>query len=290
MSGIEATSLLGQTLATPIFPVEARARLEAQYAEAKTAYEHDPDDADAVILIGQRTVALGRFQDAIAIFSEGIAKHPDDARLYRHRGHRFISTRQYDRAIPDLTEAARLVAGQQPVPEIPAGSPPGANATYTLQFNIWYHLGLAQYLLHQFAEADPAYRACAAFSRNDETLVAVTHWHYMTLRRAGQPDDAVALLGPIHKDLAITENGPYHRLTLLYKGDLTPEAVLDTTGDTKDKALMDATASYGVGNWYRYNGKTTEAESLFRRIVDDTPPGMAQFAFGYLAAESDLQK
>ncbi|MDQ6603188.1 MAG: hypothetical protein M3Z19_10725, partial [Chloroflexota bacterium] len=104
---IEATSLLGEPLYRPTFPDDVRERLEAQLAEARVAYEAAPDDLDALMLLGQRTAYSGRFQDAIAVYTEGIARHPDDARLYRHRGHRLISLRRFDEAIADLTEAAR---------------------------------------------------------------------------------------------------------------------------------------------------------------------------------------
>lgn len=293
---VEATSLLGEPLHHPTFPDGVRERLEAQVAEARAAYAAAPDDVDALLLLGQRTASIGRFRDAIAIYAEGTAKYPDEARLYRHRGHRLISLRRFDEAIADLAEAARLVAGRAPEPELPAGSPPGAPYTYTLQFSVWYHLGLANYLRGSFDRARPAYEACAAFAPTAETLVAVTHWRYMTLRRLGITDEAAAILVPITPDLPVVENRPYHRLTLLYSGVLTPEQTMAPDPRDKDKgmgdnrALMDATVGYGVGNWYRYNGRQAEADTLFRRIHDTTPPGISRFAFGYIAAEAELSR
>src|SRR5690606_8383587 len=90
----EALSLLGQPLFAPAIDGDARRRMEAQLAEARAAYERQPNDADAIIWLGRRLAYLGYYRDAIEVFSEGIAKHPDDARFYRHRGHRFITTRQ----------------------------------------------------------------------------------------------------------------------------------------------------------------------------------------------------
>jgi hypothetical protein len=46
-----------------------------------------------------------------------------------------------------------------------------------------------------------------------------------------------------------------------------------------------ATFGYGVANWYLYNSEHDKALSLFKRILDG--PGWA--AFGYIAAETDLQ-
>src|SRR4029078_11810488 len=89
---------------------------------------------------------LARSRDAIETFSEGIEKHPDDARLYRHRGHRYITVREFPKAIEDLTKAAQLRSGK-PVQVEPDGQPNARNIpTSTLQSNIYYHLGLAHYL------------------------------------------------------------------------------------------------------------------------------------------------
>jgi tetratricopeptide (TPR) repeat protein len=293
---IEATSLLGQPLLRPVFPDDVRERLAGQLAQAEAGYAAAPESADAILLLGQRTGAIGRLRDAIEVFTEGIAKHPNDARMYRYRGHRLISTRQFDRAIADLTEAGRLVEGRAPEPETPIGAPAGTPATYTLQFSIWYHLGLADYLRGDFAAARAAYLTCTDFAPTDETMVAITHWHYMALRRLGATEDAAQILAPIHPNMNITENRPYYRLTLLYIGALTPEEALAPSLEDKDKgmgnnqALMDATVGYGVANWHRYNGRRAEADALCRHIIDSTPPSMAQFAFGYIAAEADLAR
>src|SRR5690606_7691904 len=72
----EALSLLGEELRAPELTDERRAELERQLAEARAAYERDPTDADAIIWLGRRTAYLGRYREAIAIFTEGIAKHP----------------------------------------------------------------------------------------------------------------------------------------------------------------------------------------------------------------------
>jgi Flp pilus assembly protein TadD len=97
---------------SPPLPVEVKADREAKLAEARAAVERSPEDADALIWLGRRTAYLGRYQEAIRIFSQGIEKHPDDARFYRHRGHRYITVRDLARAIADLETASRLIAGQ----------------------------------------------------------------------------------------------------------------------------------------------------------------------------------
>ena len=57
---------------------------------------------DALIWLGRRNAYLGNYKDAIGIYTEGIQKYPNDARFYRHRGHRLITLRCFDDAIADL--------------------------------------------------------------------------------------------------------------------------------------------------------------------------------------------
>ena len=101
----EATSLLGRKLASPPLSPESRARMEAQLATAMAAWDKNRDDVEALIWAGRRTAYLGRFRDAIAIYAEGIKRHPNDARLYRHRGHRYLTVREIDLAIADFEKA-----------------------------------------------------------------------------------------------------------------------------------------------------------------------------------------
>lgn len=277
----EAMSLLGQPLFAPEIEATARARMEAQLDEARRAYERAPQDADSIIWLGRRLAYLGYYRDAIETFSEGIRKHPDDPRMYRHRGHRYITTRQIDRAIADLERAAELVRDRPDEVE-PDGAPNEYNIpTSTLRTNIWYHLGLAYYLKHDFQRALPHWRRAVAESTNDDMLVASTDWLYMTLRRLGREHEAGAALEPIREDMRILENHAYHRRLLMYKGLVAPDSVLPP--GTQDPVQL-ATYGYGVANWHLYGGDRYRAETLFRQILR----GRNWAAFGYIAAEAEV--
>ncbi len=280
---IEATSLLGQPLSRPVLPDDTRRRYEEALAEARQRSSADPGDADALIWFGRRTAYLGRFRDAIAIYTRGIQAHPRDARFYRHRGHRYITIRDFDRAIADLERAASLTAGRPDEVE-PDGIPNARNIpTSTLQSNIWYHLGLAHYLKGDFARALTAYRSCMEVSKNPDMLVATSHWLYMTLRRLGRQAEAAQVLEPIRADLDVIENAAYHRLLLMYQGELPVDSLLSASASA---ALDDVTTAYGVGNWYLYTGSRARAEQIFERIV--ATGNWA--AFGAIAAEAELAR
>lgn len=282
LSSPEAVSLLGEPLVSPELPPEVRADREAKLAEARAVWERSPDDADAIIWLGRRTAYLGRYREAIDIFSQGIAKHPEDARLYRHRGHRFITLRDFDRAIADFETAARLVEGKPDEVE-PDGLPNARNIpTSTLHSNIWYHLGLAHYLKGDFEKALAAWRECLEVSTNPDMLVATTHWLYMTLRRLGREEEGLQVLTPITADLGVIENRAYHRLLLMYKGELAPGDLRRGAGGDLDPPTL----GYGLGNWHLYNGRKEEAVKIFREVL----AGSQWAAFGAIAAEADLKR
>ena len=170
----EATSLLGKPLVPAPIAAETRKTLEENLKKAEIEHGRKPDDPDATIWLGRRQAYLGRYREAIETYSQGIKKHPDDARLFRHRGHRYITVRELPRAIADFTKAAQLVAGKPDQVE-PDGQPNARNIpTSTLQSNIYYHLALARYLTRDFAGAADAYAQCMAVSKNPDMLVATT--------------------------------------------------------------------------------------------------------------------
>jgi tetratricopeptide (TPR) repeat protein len=280
----EATSLFGKPLVSIAPMGEQKARLEADLAKAQADYDRDPSSADAAIWLGRRIAYLGRYGDAIDVFSRGIARHPNEPRLYRHRGHRYITIRKFDLAIADLRRASQLVAGKPDEIE-PDGAPNKAGIPRsTLQSNIWYHLGLAQYLSGDFTGALASYREGMTVSRvNDDMLVATSDWLYMTLRRLKRDAEATQVLEPIREQMDVLENGAYHARLLMYKGLRSPESVLNL--NTADDVQL-ATQGYGVGNWYLLNGDRAKAKEIFDRVV----AGKAWAAFGFIAAEADLKR
>lgn len=268
----------------PKLSAEQRRDFQARLAQARADVDKD-QSADNSIWLGRRTAYLGRYKEAIAIYTDAISKYPKDARLYRHRGHRLITIRCFDDAIKDFEKAAKLVKGKPDEIE-PDGLPNARNVpTSTLQSNIWYHLGLAHYLKGDFGSARKAYREAEKVSKNPDMMVATTHWLYMTLRRLGREKEASASLTPITDNLEVIENADYYQLIKLYQGKLKPSDLLSDTNQTEN-SLSNATVGYGVGNWFFYNGRRTEAENTFRQIV----LGIQWASFGHIAAEVELTR
>ena len=277
----EATSLAGKPLFVPA-AIPNKQKLDADLAQAEKTLAANPKDAEAIIWVGRRLGYLWRFNDAIAMFTKGIELYPDNPKLYRHRGHRYITVRQFAKAQADFEKAAQLIKGKPDEIE-PDGAPnPSGKPRSTLQFNIWYHLGLAYYLQGNYAKAYDAYVECMKVSNNDDAVTATSDWMWMTLMRLQRKADAAKVLERITPKMDILENGSYHRRLLMYKGVEKPEALLDTA---KADDTTIATQGYGVGNFYYVTGNTAKAREVFEKVTS----GGGWNAFGYIAAEADLR-
>jgi tetratricopeptide (TPR) repeat protein len=284
----EAVSLLGKPLYAPPMDPDVLARRGRELAQAQFALRTDPLNEQYIIWFGRRLAYLGRYRQAIAVFTEGLILHPQSYRLLRHRGHRYITVRRLDDAIADLSLAAAMIEGVPDEVE-PDGLPNARNlARSTTHTNIYYHLGLASYLKGRFEPALDAYRKCLEFSTNDDMRCATSFWLYLTLRRLGLDEEAATVLAPISADMDIIENFAYHELLLLYKGELTVEEVRqgEHAPSPVGIAVDDATIGYGIGAWYLLNGRASEALDTFNAVVK----GEAWPAFGHIAAEAELAR
>jgi tetratricopeptide (TPR) repeat protein len=284
-AGVQAISLLGDTLRTLPLSAATRERYEAQLREAQAAYDRTPTNVDSIIWLARRIAYLGRIREAIDVFSRGVALYPNDPWLLRHRGHRYISVRELPRAIADLERAAKLVEGKPDQVE-PDGQPNAQNIPIgTLHSNIAYHLGLAHYLSGNYARALPAYQREFDNARNNDRRASVGYWLYLSLRRLGRDGEAARVLTGFDRNSAMVENVVYLRLLRLYKGELPVDSVL-AGSSTGEMSVTDATAAYGVGMWHQLAGRQAEADRVYRRLLAGGQWG----AFGYIAAEAELAK
>lgn len=282
----EGTSLLGEPLEPRLQPLDIAANLQARLKEARLTYDANPASADALIWWGRRTAYTGRYRDAIDIYTKGVAKHPKDARMYRHRGHRFLTLRRFEEAVADFEKAAQLIEGKPDEVE-PDGIPNEKNIPVSsLHSNIWYHLGLAHYLQGNWQEALAAYEEGQKISDNPDKLASNTYWHVLTLDRLGKKKKAKALLQQIPEDLELIENHTYLDLLLLFQGKKTLEKLTGSPGPQGDAALDDATLAYGIGAWHLREGREEDAVKVWKKILESP----RWDAFGYIAAEAEVAR
>ena len=239
-----------------------------------------------IINAGIARAAARRFNSAIEMFTRGIEKHPNEARLYRFRGHRYLSLRRFDDAVRDLERAVALDS---------------------TNYDIAYHLALAYYLTQRYTDAASViekcmtfadnpkwqaveearinpiwYRSCMSLKTDDDARAAMFDWRYRALRRAGKHADARRLARGVREGWSVEENAPYYRALLFYRGIRDETSTLDSLKAAGDLPFV--TGAYGVASWHLMEGDTARARALFEQIVatDQWP------AFGFIAAEVDL--
>ena len=227
---------------------------------AEHALAADPKNVDLIIQLGVAQSGARQFREAIETFTRGLTIAPANAMLYRWRGHRYLSVREFDRAMTDLTRGAAL------------------DSTI---YGIWYHLGIVRFVRGDFAGAVDAFKKAQPKAPDAGELAGSTDWLWMSLMRAGRVDEARAMLARRPDSLATTN--AYARRLKLYRGEIGPNDVF-TPADTADVQM--ATLSYGLGNWFLVRGDTAQAKQWFERSVQSGGwPG-----FGFIVSEAELRR
>lgn len=231
-------------------------------AHAESALAANPRDVDLLIALGVAQSGARQYREAIGTFTRGLRIAPDNALLYRWRGHRNLSVRDFTAAMRDLERGARLDS--------------------TL-YGIWYHLGVVRFVRGDFPGAADAFTRAQRIPPDANEWTGATDWLWMSLMRAGRRAEAAAALTRLPDTLHVTSAAAYARRIMLYKGLIGPTDVVQPA-DTE--GIQVATLSFGVGNWYLLRGDTAHAREYFGRAVatDGWP------AFGFIASEAELRR
>lgn len=256
---------------------------EGNMRSAEKKYKADSTNDEHIIWYGRRLAYLGKYKEAIAIYTKGINLHPVNARFYRHRAHRYITLRCYDNAIADLKKAVELIRDQ--IDEIEQDGIPNEKnfPTSTLHTNIYYHLGLAYYLKGDNRQALLAWEKCLDIANNDDMKVATLNWLNLTLRKMGRQKDADQHLKQVSAEMEIIENHEYYDILVMYKTN-DENKLLEKIGS--QETLSNATLGFALGSYYQVKANKDKAKELFEKVV----AGKQWSSFGFIAAEAELAK
>lgn len=277
-------SISGEKLTIPTDSTDIAVRKDSLLQLAIMDTQKFPDSLLTYIWQGRRLAYQYKYGDAIKVYTEAMEKFPDAPELYRHRGHRFITTRNFDLANQDFAKAAALVDGL-PIQIEPDGIPNKLNIPLSnLQFNIWYHWGVNNFILHDYAQAAEKFEKCLTFCNNADLTVATVDWLYMTYHRIGDVEKAQNVLDQVSNDMAMIENESYFKRIMMYKGIFQADDLLSLDKNKSLDEISLVTQGFGVANWYLIQQEEEKANRLLRKIVQSHQWA----AFGYIAAESEL--
>ncbi|MEX2157200.1 MAG: tetratricopeptide repeat protein [Gemmatimonadales bacterium] len=266
---VSAIALLPAPVAAPAQSLQYRSPAGVEYraqhdtgaiARAESALAADPRNVTRLIQLGVAQSGVRQYREAIQTFTRGLGIAPNDPLLYRWRGHRYLSVREFDRALDDLTRGSRLDS---------------------LNYGIWYHLGIVRFARGDFAGAAAAFTRAQPIAPDSGERAASTDWLWMSLSRAGRGAEARAMLER-RPDTPPGGNAYTQRLRL-YRGEIGPDSVI-TSADTSDIAR--ATLAYGIGNWYVVRGDTAHAREWFDRSIRSG----GWPAFGFIVSEVELRR
>lgn len=235
---------------------------------ARKALAADPHNVALILQLSHAQAARRQYREAVRTSTAGLALAPTNADLYLERGHRELGLREFRPAMKDLEQATHFA------PQM---------------LDAYYHLGMAHYMLDEFDQAAVAFDHARALAKSDDSLIDCSNWLYVSLQRAGHPQQAAQVLTRITPAVKNTEPHLYFYLRLLhfYQGQFTAAALLPPPptgpGDIEGELSFN-TVSYGLGNWRIYHQDRPAALPLFRNVVK----GEAWNSWGFIGSEVEL--
>ena len=236
--------------------VRANVELSDDVKALEAQLRDNLEDVELWMKKGQALRKQMLIREAIEAYSEGLTRDPFHALLYRHRGHALINIRRYKEGAADLELSARIDPSN---------------------WDTWYHLGLAYYLIGDYARAKKIYAKCYSLNYDNESLTACTDWYWLTLMHLGEEYLAKEIASKIPDNLEGVHANYYKRI-LVYNGLMDPEDVVKEAESLADHGY--ATQCYGISYFYELKGNKKRAHEILLEIArrDEMWSGFAESA------------
>jgi tetratricopeptide (TPR) repeat protein len=259
-------SLIGTELRDPDWSPATRAALEKDLLIARRTLEIAPEREDSWIWVGRRLAYLNRFDEAIAVFTEGLERFPNSYKLLRFRGRKLARSRQFERAIADYRSGLEAMEGVEDSYE-PDGAPNKRNQFLgSYRGNMHYYLGQTLWAVGDYAGTLNGMQRSIAepLVQNPDHLVATTYWRYLALRKLGREEEAARLVRKVPAGLQLLENDAYYDGVRFMQGALAREEAI---------AKGDAIRLFAVAMDHHFRGEHAEAERMWVEMITNTPQG-----------------
>jgi tetratricopeptide (TPR) repeat protein len=268
-------TLTGQPLRSPAWSEDVRSKLEQDLAIAEAVFAVAPDREDSYIWLGRRFGYLGRYPEAIDVFTAGLDKFPQSYKLHRFRGRHRARNRDFSGAIEDYRAGLEKMRG---IPDSfePDGIPNNRGLTIsTYRANLHYYLGQTSFATGDYPqmirELDLSGQSPIALDIEDHRI-AVVFWKYMAHMKLGETTVARGLLDTVPAELDLIENESYHRAIKVLQGVMTP---------TEVQNRGDSLARFALGMRLQFDGDEVESTRVLTELVTES-------ALGYWPAEVEL--
>lgn len=270
-------TLTGQLLRPPAWSEKTREKLELDLEIARAVFEVAPDREDSWIWLGRRLGYLGRYAEAIDVFTEGLQKFPGSYKLHRFRGRHRARNRDFAGAIADYQDGLEKMQGHPDSFE-PDGLPNSRGLTIsTYRSNLHYYLGQTSFATGDYrrmiTQLDLSAESPIALDIPDHRL-AVVFWQYLAHMKLGEVELAESLLRSVPAELQLIENETYHQaIKVLQRA--TPPQLAETDGDSLSR--------FALGMRLEFDGDRPGSNRVLGELVSDS-------ALGYWPAEVELAR
>jgi tetratricopeptide (TPR) repeat protein len=282
--GAQTTSLLGDTLWLVRFPSHVGQRRVSQLVDAQRQSLARPDDVAVELLLGRRTAGMGRFREALDVYTTALERTPGDPRLLRRRGEMLLLLREPDLAAAELRRAIRKTGADSTKQEIAEG-PTGELVATGLLFQANLLLGVAHYVRGDHARAQAALTDALNTAGNGDEVAPTALWLFWSLRRSGQQRTASELIAAVPTDLQVHLHRAEHRLLLSYQGSISLDSLRNDLRERNDPEV-ESLYLYGLA----FSLLTTRRVGEAKEILEEIRTIGAWSSLPYLAAEADLAR
>ncbi|MGY6662882.1 MAG: hypothetical protein ACXIVO_11235 [Glycocaulis sp.] len=275
----QTESLLGERLYTrsaETMNLADPSAFERATIEAHAAYVADMNP-DTATWYGRMLSYQGYFREAIEVYDAAIERFPENAKLRRHRAHRYFTLRDFDASIAEGLRAAELYENM-PLERELLGPDYFPSTPDVVQFYLYYHLGQAYFAANQYREAARWFNRSHEVAVGVDDAVSITaavYWEYISLARAGDFFAARELLDSYTftlEDLSENiESNFYFDGIQLFKG----ERDFDTFFSDEDTGMAFSNASaaasstaFTLANYLLLQGHRDEAKAWYRRSIN----------------------
>ena len=205
-----------------------------------------------------------RFREAIDALSRAIALEPARMEAYRKRGPKYLDTLQFEKALDDYRRCEQS---------------DGVSVMSR------YRIGMAQYMLQNYAAATAAFAGSLAIApQDDDMYIADVYWLVLSQLRAGKADEAQKTLQQHYRpDMYVGHHTAYEKAMRVAAGFAPMEDMLAEL-DMEEDDLQFAMTAYGVCVLLESQNKRKQAAALRKTLL--ARPGF-WFSFSFLAAYTD---
>src|SRR5690606_1249210 len=134
----------------------------------------------------------------------------------------------------------------------------------SLEFKIYYHLGLTHHLLGENQEAVVAFERALEYSETVDLKSATLNWLVAIHGLLGNQTRIAELLSGLQFEQTAGVNGAYQEMLKVYKGLISIDELVDASNG--DPRVL-ATSGYGLATLMQTRGDADSAKLLLERVV-----------------------